>query len=162
MEMNTRLQVEHPVSEAVTGLDLVEWQLRIAAGEPLPAPVPAPVGHAIECRINAEDPDAGFRPSPGRVKVLELPSGDGVRVDTHLRPGDRIPPDYDSMVAKVITHGRDRPQAIARMRSALGALRVEGVVTNVDLHRRIVDWGPFVAGTYDTQSLERELVGARA
>jgi acetyl-CoA carboxylase biotin carboxylase subunit len=158
MEMNTRLQVEHPVTEAVTGADLVEWQLRVAAGEALPTSVPAPRGHAIECRINAEDPNDGFRPSPGRIQKLVLPQGDGVRVDTHVRSGDRIPPDYDSMVAKVITHGETRAEAIARMRAALGTLRVEGVTTNVDLHRRILDWAPFVAGTYDTTSLERDLV----
>jgi len=162
MEMNTRLQVEHAVTEAVTGIDLVEWQLRAAAGEELPGAAPAPRGHAIECRINAEDPDDGFRPSPGRVETLALPEGEGIRVDTHLRAGDRIPPDYDSMVAKVVAHGADRAQAIARMRTALGALRVAGVVTNVALHRRILDWPPFAAGTYDTTSLERELVSASA
>ncbi len=162
MEMNTRLQVEHPVTEVVTGIDLVEWQLRVAASEPLPAAPPAPAGHAIECRINAEDPNDGFRPSPGRVKTLQLPEGEGVRVDTHLRSGDRIPPDYDSMVAKVIVHGSNRADAIGRMRAALNALRVEGVVTNVGLHLRILEWPPFVSGTYDTTSLERELVTANA
>jgi acetyl-CoA carboxylase biotin carboxylase subunit len=161
MEMNTRLQVEHPVTEETTGVDLVEWQLRIAAGEPLAAEVPDRRGHAIECRINAEDPADGFRPSPGRVTNLVVPEGEGVRVDTHLRAGDRIPPNYDSMVAKVITHAPDRPRAIARMRTALKSFKVEGVTTNIALHQRILDWPPFVDARYDTTSLERELVPGR-
>jgi len=162
MEMNTRLQVEHPVTEAITGLDLVEWQLRIAANEPLTlsADDVTVAGHAIECRINAEDPDQGFRPSPGQVTALSFPEADHVRVDTHLRAGDRIPPHYDSLIAKLIVHGPDRKTAIDRLREVLRAVRVEGVVTNVALHRRIVDWDGFVTGRYDINSLETQVMGA--
>ena len=159
MEMNTRLQVEHPVTEAITGLDLVEHMLHIAAGAPL-AIAQSDVmfsGHAIECRINAEDPSDGFRPCPGRVTRLAFPAGDGVRVDTHLREGDRIPPQYDSMVAKLIVHGSDRAQALARMRTALDATEVGGVTTNIRLHRWLLDRPEVIAGTYDTTSLERWL-----
>jgi acetyl-CoA carboxylase biotin carboxylase subunit len=162
MEMNTRLQVEHCVTEAVTGIDLVEWQLRVAANQPLPA-AQSDIqiqGHAIECRINAEDPEDGFRPSPGRVEVLSFGSGEGIRVDTHLRPNDRIPPNYDSMVAKVIAHGATRPEAIARMAKALEATEIVGVKTNIRLHQRILQWEPFVSGAYDTTSLETDLMGA--
>jgi len=160
MEMNTRLQVEHPVSEEITGIDLVEWQLRVAANKPLPQSQDeiGTSGHAIECRINAEDPDDGFRPSPGRIDTLELPRGDGIRVDTHLQAGDRVPPNYDSMVAKLIVRADTRPAAIARMREALTAVRIDGVKTNVSLHRRILEWTPFVAGDYDTKSLENDLM----
>jgi acetyl-CoA carboxylase biotin carboxylase subunit len=159
MEMNTRLQVEHPVTEMITGLDLVEWQLRVAANERLPADGVTVRGHAIECRINAEDPDNDFRPCPGVIEALHLPSGEGIRVDTHLRAGDRIPPNYDSMIAKVIVHGSDRTQAIARMEAALSDLVVQGPKTNISLQRRILAWNDFRAGRYDTTSLER-LVGA--
>jgi acetyl-CoA carboxylase biotin carboxylase subunit len=157
MEMNTRLQVEHPVTEVRFGVDLVECMLRVAANEPLPS-IPEPSGHSIECRINAEDPDQDFRPSPGRVTALELPTGEGIRVDTHLRAGDRIPPDYDSMVAKVIAWAPDRPTAIARMEAALASTRVEGVTTNLGLQRKILGWEAFRTGRYDTTSLERELL----
>ncbi len=153
MEMNTRLQVEHPVTECVTGLDLVELQLRIAANERV-APVVTVTGHAIECRINAEDPDAGFRPAPGRVTRLVLPRGEGIRVDTHLREGDSISPFYDSMVAKVIAHGSDRAQAIRRMDSALSQMVVEGVPTTMGLQRRILADPRFVSGVYDTSFLD--------
>ena len=159
MEMNTRLQVEHPVTEALTGVDLVELQLRVAANERLPITEVTPRGHAIECRINAEDPEDGFRPCPGRVTGLSFPTGDGIRVDTHLRGGDRISPHYDSMVAKVIAWGDDRAMARARMAAALAATRVEGVRTNLGLHQRILDWDVFAGGNYDTKSLERDLVG---
>ncbi|MCO4743646.1 MAG: acetyl-CoA carboxylase biotin carboxylase subunit [Proteobacteria bacterium] len=160
MEMNTRLQVEHPVSEAITGLDLVEWQLRVAANEPLGFSQDdiSVQGHAIECRINAEDPDNGFRPSPGLVTALRLPEGEGIRVDTALASGDRISPHYDSMVAKIIVHGKDRDDAIARMREALAGTTVEGVITNVGLHQRILDWEAFTSGNYDTTSLESEFM----
>ncbi len=156
MEMNTRLQVEHPVTEVRTGVDLVEWMLRVAAGEPLPLTQDEiqPVGHSVEVRINAEDPDHGFRPSPGRISKLVLPQGEGIRVDTHLQEGDRIPPNYDSMVAKVISWGKDRPEAILRMRHALATTTVEGVTTNIGLHQRILQWDAFLGGTYDTTSLE--------
>jgi len=153
MEMNTRLQVEHPVTEAVTGLDLVELQLRIAANEVV-KPVFTPTGHSIECRVNAEDPSAGFRPAPGRVTRLVLPQGEGIRVDTHLREGDSISPFYDSMVAKVIVHAADRAAAIARMDEALAAMVVEGVPTTIPLQRRILADARFRSGVYDTSFLE--------
>jgi acetyl-CoA carboxylase biotin carboxylase subunit len=161
MEMNTRLQVEHPVTEAVTGVDLVELQLQVASNQRLPLQQSDVgfCGHAIEVRINAEDPDANFKPSPGRVNVLELPEGEGIRVDTHLRTGDRIPPNYDSMVAKLIAYGADRAQSIERLAAALSATRIEGVTTNLSLHRRILEWEPFQTGQYDTKSLERDLMG---
>ena len=161
MEMNTRLQVEHSVTEETTGVDLVEWQLRVAAGQRLPV-TQVEVEHrgcAIECRINAEDPDQNFRPSPGRITRLTLPEGEGIRVDTHLTSGDRIPPHYDSMIAKLIASGPDRPTAMERMRRALAQTVVEGVTTNIRLHERILDWEPFVSGHYDTKSLERWLGG---
>jgi len=160
MEMNTRLQVEHPVTEAITGLDIVELQLRVAANEPLPIAQDDVTfhGHAIECRINAEDPADGFRPCPGTVSALRFPQGEGIRVETHLRSGDRIPPFYDSMVAKLIVHAADRAAAIERVTAALDATAVLGVTTNLALHRRIVRWDAFRSGHYDTTSLERELV----
>ncbi len=159
MEMNTRLQVEHTVTEETTGLDLVEWQLRIAANQGLSALdlSAAPGGHAIECRINAEDPAQDFRPFPGRVSHLRLPVGPGLRVDTHLQQGDRISPHYDSMFAKIISHGATRDQAIDRMVEALGALEVKGVPTTAALHRAILRHPDFRAGRYDTGWLEPNL-----
>ena len=159
MEMNTRLQVEHSVTEAVYGVDLVEWQLRVAANQPLPDVPAGPVGHAIEARINAEDPDRDFAPGPGRVHTLHLPQGEGIRVDTHLQAGDAIPPHYDSMICKIIAHGADRAQAIARLDQALAELRIEGVPTTTSLHRRILREPAFVSGTYDTTTLETLLRG---
>jgi acetyl-CoA carboxylase biotin carboxylase subunit len=162
MEMNTRLQVEHGVTELLTGLDLVELQLRVAANEPLPLRQEDVVvrGHAIECRINAEDPNDGFRPCPGKVTRLAFP--DGVRVDTALTSGDRIPPTYDSMVAKLLVHADDRPAAIAAMSAALEGTVVEGVTTNIDLHKKILRWEPFVSGQYTTTTLEQHLASLLA
>jgi acetyl-CoA carboxylase biotin carboxylase subunit len=162
MEMNTRLQVEHPVTEMITGVDLVELQLRVAANEPLPMQQGDVrfSGHAIECRINAEDPDTGFRPCPGRVERLVLPEGEGIRVDTHLVEGDRIPPNYDSMVAKIIAYGTDRDDAIRRMQAALTRTQVDGVKTNIALQQRILGWEGFRTGRFHTTSLETELLGA--
>jgi len=159
MEMNTRLQVEHPVSEEVNSIDLVAWQLAVAAGEALPRAQSEirPTGHAIEMRLNAEDPAQGFRPSPGLVSGLSFPEGEGIRIDTHLQEGDRIPPHYDSMVAKLIVHAADRTQAIERARAALAATRIEGVRHNLALHAAILTWEPFVTGRYDTTSLETHL-----
>ncbi len=156
MEMNTRLQVEHPVTEMVTGLDLVELQLRVAANEVV---IPAVVssGHSIECRVNAEDPALGFKPSPGRVTRLRLPEGDGVRCDTHLREGDAISPHYDSMIAKIIVHAPTRDDAIARMESALRATEIVGVPTTIGLHLRILAHPAFRSGQYDTTFLDRML-----
>lgn len=162
MEMNTRLQVEHPVTELCTGVDLVEWQLRIAAGEPLPAEwvdsgVPAQ-GHAIECRINAEDPSLGFRPAPGRVSRLALPPEPEaplrLRIDTHLHEGDSISPHYDSLIAKLITSGPDRASAIAAMDAALANFGVVGVPTTAELQRQILADPRFASGDYDTSLLD--------
>jgi acetyl-CoA carboxylase biotin carboxylase subunit len=157
MEVNGRLQVEHPVTECVTGLDLVELQLQIAAGQPLPFSQSGVVfsGHAIECRINAEDPDQDFRPSPGTIDALCLPTGEGIRIDTHLQPGDRVPPHYDSLLLKIIAHGRDRAEAIARMEAALDALQVEGVPTTAAFQRRVLGTEEFASGRYDTGLLAR-------
>jgi acetyl-CoA carboxylase biotin carboxylase subunit len=159
MEMNTRLQVEHPVTEQITGLDLVELQLRVAANQRLPIAQSdvARRGHAIEFRINAEDPADGFRPAPGLVRELRFPAGEGIRVDTHLRSGDRIPPNYDSMVAKLIISGGDRASTLEKAREAIAATRVEGVTTNLGLHARILRWEPFITGRYHTRSLEQDL-----
>ena len=158
MEMNTRLQVEHPVTEMVTGLDVVELQLRVAANEPL-ALRQADVrssGHAIECRINAEDPALDFRPTPGRLDAFELPEGLGpgvVRVDTHLAAGESVPPFYDSLIAKVIAHGETRAEAIETLRRALSAARIEGVATTIPLHLAVLGSSEFASGAYDTRSV---------
>ncbi len=158
MEMNTRLQVEHTVTELCCGLDLVEWQLRIAANQLLPENLARPQGHAVEVRINAEDPTAGFAPSPGTLKTLELPTGPGVRVDTHLSAGDVITPQYDSLLCKVLAHGQDRAEALDRLDAALGAFVVEGVHTTLELHRRILADPGFREGEYDTGTVESRIV----
>jgi len=157
MEVNGRLQVEHPVTECVTGVDLVELQLRIAAGQRLPISQSdvATSGHAIECRINAEDPGQDFKPCPGTISVLELPTGEGVRVDTHLSAGDRISPHYDSLLLKLIVHGPDRETAIERMRKALSELVIEGVDTTTEFHGTVLTNSEFCSGTYDTGLLGR-------
>jgi len=162
IEMNTRIQVEHPVTELITGVDLVREQLLIAAGEKLSLRQEDIVlsGHAIECRVNAEDPDT-FMPSPGTVKRFEAPGGPGVRVDTHLYDGYRIPPNYDSMIGKLIVHGRDRATAIARMRIALSEMVVEGIKTNLPLQQRIMADGGFQSGGQNIHYLERRMAEAR-
>jgi acetyl-CoA carboxylase biotin carboxylase subunit len=159
IEMNTRIQVEHPVTEMVTGLDLVKEQLHVAAGEPLGISQEEIVqrGAAIEFRINAEDSERAFMPSPGEVTALELPGGPGVRVDTALFAGDRIPPYYDSLIGKLIVWGRTRDEAIARGRRALGEFRVEGVKTTIPFHLQLLDDPAFQAGTYDVEYLERRV-----
>jgi len=156
MEMNTRLQVEHTVTEMVTGLDLVAAQLRVAVNGPLPE-VPTPSGHAIQCRINAENVAEGFRPTPGTLTRLKVPTGEGVRVDTHLREGDQVSPHYDSLIAKVIVLRPDRATAIARMDEALGQMEIEGVPSTIDLHRGILAHPEFRAGRITTGFVEREL-----
>lgn len=157
MEMNTRIQVEHPVTELVTGVDLVKLQIRVAAGEPLNVPSGLkPRGHAIECRVNAEDPET-FRPSPGTLTTFHLPGGPGVRVDTHGYEDYRIPPHYDSLVAKVITHGQDREEAIRRMERALSFFVVEGIQTSIPLHQRILRDPAFRSGAVSTRFMERFL-----
>ena len=158
IEMNTRIQVEHPVTEMVTGIDLVKLQLRIAAGEPLPfrqADVEIR-GHAIECRINAEDPKS-FAPSPGPVRLWHAPGGPGIRVDSHLYTGYHVPPYYDSLIAKIIAHGEDRDTAIARMRNALNEMVIEGIKTNTPLHQEIFGHSAFRQGGLDIHYLERRL-----
>jgi acetyl-CoA carboxylase biotin carboxylase subunit len=155
IEMNTRLQVEHPVSELLTGIDIAVWQLRIAGGERLPATGLAPlVGHAIEFRINCEDPRRGFMPAAGTVSRFRPPLGAGVRVDTHAYEGYRVPPFYDSLLAKVIVHGGDREQAMARARRALGELEIEGVATTRELFLEILDEPRFGSGRYTTAYLD--------
>jgi acetyl-CoA carboxylase biotin carboxylase subunit len=157
MEMNARLQVEHPVSELATGVDIVVEQLRIAAGEGLSLPGHVePRGAAIECRINAEDPARGFRPSPGRLEVFHLPTDAGparVRVDTHLAAGEEVSPFYDSLLAKVIAHGETREQAIETMIAALSAAEIEGVATTIPLHLAVLASPEFRRGDYDTASI---------
>lgn len=156
IEVNARIQVEHPVTELVTGIDLVKAQIRIAAGEPLSSILRSSVvmhGHAIECRINAEHPET-FAPSPGRITGLNLPGGIGIRVDTAAYTDSVVPPYYDSLVAKLIAYGSDRTEAIQRMRRALGMFVVEGIHTTIPLHERIMEDERFVAGKFDTKFLE--------
>jgi acetyl-CoA carboxylase biotin carboxylase subunit len=159
IEMNTRIQVEHPVTEMVTGVDLVKEQLRVAAGEPpsVRQGDVAPRGVAFEFRINAEDAAAGFLPSPGTVTALGLPGGPGVRVDTAVYAGYTIPPFYDSLVAKLLVWGRDRGEAIARGRRALRELRIEGITTTAPFHLELLDDPAVVAGDYHVEYLERKL-----
>jgi len=159
IEMNTRIQVEHPVTELVTGVDLIKAQVRIAAGEKMEDATGAiiPSGHAIECRINAEDPDT-FVPSAGRITTFQAPGGTGVRVDSAAYADAVIPPYYDSLIAKLIVKGRDRTEAIGRMRRALEMFVIEGIKTSIPLHRRIVADPRFVAGNYNTHFIDR-LVG---
>ena len=161
MEMNTRIQVEHPVTEMVTGIDLVKLQVQVAAGEHLGIPSGLkPRGHAIECRVNAENPDT-FAPSPGRLKTFHLPGGPGTRVDTHGYEDYVIPPYYDSLVAKLIVHDRTREQAIARMSRALDFFVVEGIQTSIPLHQRILRDPEFAAGRFSTRFMERFLQRSR-
>ncbi|HWE27150.1 MAG TPA: acetyl-CoA carboxylase biotin carboxylase subunit [Polyangia bacterium] len=157
MEMNTRIQVEHTVTEMVTGLDLVREMIKLSAGEALSPGFTGrfrPRGHAIECRINAEDP-IKFTPSPGRITALNLPGGFGVRVDTHIYEGYVVPPNYDSLLAKLIVHAEDRDAAIRRLRRALGEFVVEGIQTNLQFHRKLIDHPDFIEGRLDTHFLER-------
>jgi len=158
IEMNTRLQVEHPVTEMITGVDIVKEQLRIAAGESLSFKQEdiRITGHAIECRINAEDPKT-FMPSPGLIQLWHPPGGPGVRVDSHIYSGYKVPPFYDSMIGKIIAHGNDRPTAIARMQNALSEIVIEGIRTNVPLHREIFQHSAFQAGGTDIHYLEKRL-----
>ena len=164
MEMNTRIQVEHPVTEEVTRLDLIKAQIAVAAGDKLPWKQDEIrlEGHALECRINAERPDQNFQPSPGLVKYFHAPGGPGVRVDSHLYSGYRVPPNYDSMVAKIIAWGRDRNESIARMRRALEETVVEGIDTTLPFHLRILDDEGFRKGEIHTGYLEEFLSRERA
>ncbi len=155
MEMNTRLQVEHPVSEMRSGIDLAIEQIRVAAGNPLSFRQSdvALSGHSIECRINAEDPAADFRPSPGTITRWEIPTGEGIRVDTHVKAGYTIPSHYDSLIAKVIVHAPDRKAATKRMLQALSQLHCEGITTNVSMHQAVLGSEAFVSGDYDTRKI---------
>ena len=157
LEMNTRLQVEHPITEMVTGVDLVEWQIRIARGEPLaiqPAQALTPAGHAIECRIYAEDPDSGFMPSPGRVTDLRVPGGPGVRDDGGLEAGDDVPIYYDALISKLVAWGSSREQAAARMRRALAEYHVRGIRTTVPFFRWLLDQPVFRDAAFHTEFLD--------
>ena len=158
MEMNTRIQVEHPVTEMVTSFDLVKEQIRVASGEPISYKGDGTRlrGHAIECRINAEDPYRGFQPSPGLITAYHPPGGPGVRVDTHVYAGYTVPPYYDSLLAKVIVHGNDREEALARMGQALDSFILEGITTTIPFLARVIRHPDFVAGQVDTRFLERE------
>ena len=157
MEMNTRIQVEHPVTEMVTGMDLIKEQIRIAAGETLSVSQEDVriQGHAIECRINAENPAKNFMPCPGRIASVHIPGGNGVRVDTHIYGDYRVPANYDSMLMKLIVYDKDRASAIAKMRSALGELIIEGIETNVDFQYEILENEAFRKGDTDTGFIEK-------
>jgi acetyl-CoA carboxylase biotin carboxylase subunit len=163
LEMNTRLQVEHPVTELTTGLDLVHLQIRIASGEELPFRQEDVEcrGHAMECRIYAEDPDNNFLPSPGRIRGLAVPGGPGIRVDSGVYDGWSVPVDYDPLLAKLVAHAADRGQAIARLQRALDEYFVGGIVTNLGLFRRILSDAGFQAGEMDTGFLDRLLAQKR-
>jgi acetyl-CoA carboxylase biotin carboxylase subunit len=154
MEMNTRIQVEHPVTEESLGIDLIKEQIAIAAGEHLSLWQSPPRRHAIEVRINAEDPYAGFAPSPGKIQTLHLPGGHGVRVDTHIYQGYMVPPHYDSLLAKLITFGNTRTSAIAKMRRALDELVIEGVKTTVPFHKMMMENATFLSGNFDTKFVD--------
>jgi len=157
MEMNTRIQVEHPVTEAVTGIDLVKEQIRIASGEKLHHKQEEIRfnGCAIECRINAEDPDNDFMPSPGKITMLDLPGGRGVRIDTHVYQGYSIPPYYDSMIAKLIVHGKDRNEAITICRRALDEFIVDPIKTTIPFHKKVMSNSLFIKGRYSTDFIDR-------
>jgi acetyl-CoA carboxylase biotin carboxylase subunit len=163
MEMNTRIQVEHPVTEVTTGIDLLKEQIRVAAGEPLAAPQDVTHRvHAIEFRVNAEDPDHDFRPSPGTIHTFHPPGGPGVRLDTHVYAGYTVPRHYDSLLAKLIVSGNTRDEAIVRARHVLDQFIIEGVPTTLPFLRRIVDDDAFVRGELDTGFVARLMAEDRA
>ena len=155
IEINTRVQVEHPVTEAVTNIDIIKEQIKLAAGAPLEYKQSQirPSGHAIECRINAEDSER-FIPSPGKITFLSLPGGPGVRVDTALYDGYVIPSQYDSLIAKVIVHGRNRSEAIEKMRRALDEFIIEGINTTIPFHKRVMNSPEFISGNFTTNFVE--------
>jgi acetyl-CoA carboxylase biotin carboxylase subunit len=162
IEVNARIQVEHPVTEAITDIDLIKAQIRIAAGERLTFSQQDVVtrGAAIECRINAEDPDKDFRPSPGRISQILIPGGPGVRFDSHVYAGYVVPPYYDSMIGKLIVHAANREQAITLMQRALSELRIEGIRTTVPFHQRMLRDPIFLRGEMDTKYVERMMYQA--
>ena len=159
LEVNTRVQVEHPVTEMITGVDIIKETILVAAGEPLSWTQDQITlhGHAIECRINAEDPSNNFMPQPGIIDTWQLPGGPGVRIDTHVRSGYRIPPHYDSMIGKLIVHGRNRDEAIARMRAALSEMKVGPIATTIPMHQRLLNHHAFVSVDFDINWVERLL-----
>jgi acetyl-CoA carboxylase, biotin carboxylase subunit len=159
MEMNTRIQVEHPVTEEAYGVDLLKMQIRMAAGEKLRKAQPKPEWHAIECRINAEDPLQGFRPSPGRITSLHFPGGFGVRVDTHAYQDYVIPPFYDSLVAKLIVKGRTREEAVEKMYHSLDEFIIEGIRTTIPFHKKLMKNDRFRSGQFDTRFIETFTMG---
>ena len=154
MEMNTRIQVEHPITEQVIDYDLIREQILVAAGVPISGKNYLPQLHSIECRINAEDPYNDFRPSPGKITVLHAPGGHGVRLDTHVYAGYSIPPNYDSMIAKLITTAQTREEAISKMKRALDEIYIEGIKTTIPFHRQLMDEPDYVAGNYTTKFME--------
>jgi acetyl-CoA carboxylase biotin carboxylase subunit len=161
LEVNARIQVEHPVTEQVTGIDLIKQQIRIAAGESLGIKQKdiTQTGHSIECRINAEDPARNFAPSPGLIEELRVPGGPGVRLDSHAYAGYRIPPNYDSMIGKLIVHRRTRAEAIATMKRALGEFHIAPIRSTIPLHLQIMDNQHFQNADVDTGFVERVLLG---
>lgn len=154
MEMNTRIQVEHPITEEVTDYDLIKEQIKVAAGVPITGTNYFPKMFAMECRINAEDPANGFRPSPGKITNLHMPGGHGVRIDSHVYAGYTIPPNYDSMIAKLITTGQSREEVITRMKRALQEFVIEGVKTTIPFHIALMDNAIFRSGKFTTKFLE--------
>ena len=158
MEMNTRVQVEHPITEAITGVDIIKEQLRIASGEKLQYKQDDIkfTGHSLEARINAENPYKNFMPCPGEIKELHIPGGNGVRIDTAIYPGYKIPPTYDSMIAKIIVHGKDRNESIAKMKSALGEFVIDGISTNIDFLYKILEDEDFINNNYDTSFIAKK------
>ena len=158
MEMNTRVQVEHPITETITGVDIIKEQLRIASGEKLQYKQDDIkfTGHSLEARINAENPYKNFMPCPGEIKELHIPGGNGVRIDTAIYPGYKIPPTYDSMIAKIIVHGKDRNESIAKMKSALGEFVIDGISTNIDFLYKILEDENFISNNYDTSFIAQK------
>ena len=158
MEMNTRVQVEHPITETITGVDIIKEQLRIASGEKLQYKQDDIkfTGHSLEARINAENPYKNFMPCPGEIKELHIPGGNGVRIDMAIYPGYKIPPTYDSMIAKVIVHGKDRNESIAKMKSALGEFVIDGISTNIDFLYKILEDEDFISNNYDTSFIAKK------
>jgi acetyl-CoA carboxylase biotin carboxylase subunit len=159
LEVNTRVQVEHPVTEMITGVDIVKESIRVAAGEPISWKQEEVKlnGHAIECRLNAEDPSKNFMPQPGLIETWQPAGGPGVRVESHVRPGYRIPPNYDSMIGKLIVHGRDRDEAMVRMRSALAEMKVGPIATTIPLHQQLLQHQTFIEADFDINWVERLL-----
>jgi acetyl-CoA carboxylase biotin carboxylase subunit len=154
MEMNTRIQVEHPITEEVTDYDLIKEQIKVAAGVPISGTNYFPKMFAMECRINAEDPANGFRPSPGKITNIHMPGGHGVRIDSHVYAGYTIPPNYDSMIAKLITTGQSREEVITRMKRALQEFVIEGIKTTIPFHIKLMDNPIFRSGKFNTKFLE--------